>query len=341
MSLVRPIVIGLDGPVITSTERQWLKELMPYGVILFSRNIESPEQVNTLTATVRELIGDDAAILIDQEGGRVQRLRPPHWPELPAPLSIGKLWRRHQFHGLECANLLGQIIGDQLASLGITHACAPVVDLFHATADPVIGDRAWGETPAEVIPLATAFLDGLNRCGVAGILKHIPGMGRVNTDSHHALPVIDTPLDTLKQTDWVPFKAISGTRWAMTGHVVIPELDENPVTTSESAIQEIRAYFDDPLILSDCLTMQAITGSVPERIQATLEAGVDLALFSNGSDDERYSAVVAAGERRLAREPMEPLTPMPKATRAHQLKKLNERLGAQTKTADPTWDRPS
>lgn len=341
MTLVRPIVIGLDGLVITDSEAQWLGELIPYGVILFSRNIDTPVQVKALTAHIREILGPDTAILIDQEGGRVQRLKPPHWPELPSALSIGTLWRRHQFYGLEAANLLGQIVGDQLADLGLTHTCAPVIDLFNKAADPVIGDRSFGETPAEVIPLATAFLDGLSRTGVTGILKHIPGMGRVTSDTHHSLPVIDTPIEILEQTDWVPFRAISGTRWAMTAHVVISAWDTQPVTTSALSIDAIRRHFNDPFIVSDCLTMDAIEGSIETRIRKTLDAGVDLALFSNGTDEERHRAVLASGEPHLVRESTESLKPLTPKTRAHQIAKLKNRMGSQTKTADPTWDQPS
>ena len=341
MTLTRPIVIGLDGTVLTQQEVQWLPELKPYGVILFSRNIDTPNQVRALTAQVREHLGEDTAILIDQEGGRVQRLKSPHWPALPSALSIGKLWRRHQFHGLEAANLLGQIIGDQLADLGITHTCSPVVDLFDPAADPVIGDRAFGETPAEVVPLATAFLDGLSRTGVMGILKHVPGMGRVTKDTHYGLATIDTPVDVLEQTDWVPFRAISGTRWMMTAHVVLSAWDDQPVTTSTASINAIREHFNDPMIISDCLTMAAIKGSIEARIENTLNAGVDLALFSNGSNEERNRAVLAAGEPRMVRDSLESLQPLSSEARAHQIAKLQARMGIQTKTADPTWDRPS
>jgi len=341
MTLTRPIVIGLDGTVLTQQEVQWLPELKPYGVILFSRNIDTPNQVRALTTQVREHLGEDTAILIDQEGGRVQRLKSPHWPALPSALSIGKLWRRHQFHGLEAANLLGQIIGDQLADLGITHTCSPVVDLFDPAADPVIGDRAFGETPAEVVPLATAFLDGLSRTGVMGILKHVPGMGRVTTDTHYGLATIDTPVDVLGQTDWVPFRAISGTRWMMTAHVVLSAWDDQPVTTSTASINAIREHFNDPMIISDCLTMAAIEGSIEARVENTLNAGVDLALFSNGSNEERNRAVLAAGEPRMVRESLESLQPLSSEARAHQIAKLQARMGTQTKTADPTWDRPS
>jgi beta-N-acetylhexosaminidase len=192
MNLYRPIIIGIAGYALTESEQSWLTELKPYGVILFSRNIDNPSQLKALCASLRQILGDDVVIVIDQEGGRVQRLKQPDWPQLPAALDIGKLWRKHQFKGLEAANSLGQVIGSQLASVGISHVAAPVLDLSIDGADPVIGDRAFGTTPAEVIPLATAFIDGVTRSGVTPIVKHIPGMGRADMDSHQSLPILKT-----------------------------------------------------------------------------------------------------------------------------------------------------
>ena len=341
LSGIGACILDAEGLRLTSEEKRFFAEANPFGFILFARNIDTPDQVRALCDELRAAVGREAPITIDQEGGRVQRLKSPHWPALPSALSIGKLWRRHQFHGLEAANLLGQIIGDQLADLGITHTCSPVVDLFDPAADPVIGDRAFGETPAEVIPLATAFLDGLSRTGVIGILKHVPGMGRVTKDTHYGLATIDTPVDVLEQTDWVPFRAISGTRWMMTAHVVLSAWDDQPVTTSTASIDAIREHFNDPMIISDCLTMAAIKGSIEARIENTLNAGVDLALFSNGSNEERNRAVLAAGEPRIVRDSLESLQPLSCEARSHQIAKLQARMGTQTKTADPTWDRPS
>jgi beta-N-acetylhexosaminidase len=339
MNLYRPIIIGLEGTELSSSEISWLNELMPYGVILFSRNVEDRLQLKALCESIRDVLGDDVVIVVDQEGGRVQRLKNPNWPQLPSALEIGRLWRRHQFSGLEAANSLGQVIGSQLAEVGITHVAAPVLDLQITGADQVIGDRSFGTTPAEVIPLATAFIDGLNRCGVTGIVKHIPGMGRVESDSHDSLPVIQAPIETLAQSDWIPFQVVSGTRWAMTAHVVIPEWDSLPITASEKAMTHVRDTFGDWLIVSDCLTMGAITGTISERIRNTLDAGVDLALFSNGSDHERRTAVEASGEPRLNREEPNTLQALPEAVIGKLLSKL-DRVNARESMADPTWDRP-
>ena len=340
MNLYRPIVVGLNGQVLSRSEVSWLHELSPYGVILFSRNIESQPQLKALCASIREVLGNDVVIIVDQEGGRVQRLKNPNWPALPSVLDIGKYWRRHQFAGLDAANSLGQVIGSQLAEVGITHAAAPVLDLHITGANPVIGDRSFGTTPAEVIPLATAFIDGLSRCGVIAIVKHIPGMGRVQSDSHDELPIIPTSVKELSQSDWIPFQVISGTRWAMTAHIVIPEWDTLPITTSTKAMQHIRKTFGDWLIISDCLTMGAITGTISERVENTLDAGVDLALFSNGSDEERRTAVEASGEPRVSRDNPISLDPLSDS----DVQRLLTKLRAVTKIQDeidPTWDRSS
>ena len=340
MNLYRPIVVGLNGQVLSRSEVSWLHELDPYGVILFSRNIESQPQLKALCASIREVLGNDVVIIVDQEGGRVQRLKDPNWPALPSALDIGKYWRRNQSAGLEAADSLGQVIGSQLAEVGITHAAAPVLDLHIIGADPVIGDRSFGTTPAEVIPLATAFIDGLSRCGVSAIVKHIPGMGRVQSDSHDELPVIPTSIKELAQSDWIPFQVISGTRWAMTAHIVIPEWDTLPITTSKKAIKHIRETFGDWLIISDCLTMGAITGTISERVQNTLDAGIDLALFSNGSDEERRIAVKASGEPRVSRDDPNPLDPLSNSDVQRLLMKLRGVTRIQNKI-DPTWDRSS
>lgn len=341
MNLTRPIIVGLDGPVLTPSEREWLTQLMPYGVILFSRNVVNRDQLQALTQEIRAVLGQDVAILIDQEGGRVQRLKAPEWPNLPSALAIGKLWRRDQFAGLGAANALGQLIGSVLAEVGITHTCAPVLDLWHPEADPVIGDRSFGTTPAEVIPLATAFIDGLARTGVQGIVKHAPGIGRATVDSHHALPTLHDPVDALADTDWLPFQKVTGTRWAMTAHVHIPAWGPGPVTTSASAIDKLRALTGDLWLISDCLTMGAIEGSIDHKVKTTLDAGVDLALFSNGTDEDRKRAVIAAGTPRLVREMAHKLVPLSQGHEALLHAKMRDWQLLETKTADPTWDRPS
>ena len=337
-SVYRPIIIGLSGPTLSASECDWIERLQPYGFIVFRRNITSPDQVSALTDTLVQLAGRDCPIFIDQEGGRVQRLGPPHWPALPSPLAIGQRWRRNAFEGLTLAHALGQVIGHQLASLGITHTCAPCLDLAIDGADPVIGDRAFGTTPAEVIPLALAFLDGLQTTGVSGVMKHLPGMGRVTADSHLTCPVIETPLAILDAEDWLPFQVIQS-RFAMTAHVTLPELGPQPVTVNDKAIARIRSICPDSLLISDCLTMGALEGSIEARVIAALDAGCDLALYSNGSDSARKRAVLAAGEPRVARDPARTLTPLPEAQIADRLGLLEACLSRELQ-ADPTRDQP-
>ena len=340
MNLYRPIIVGLSSVTLTELERHWLRELSPYGVILFSRNVQTPKQLIGLCASIRDHIGEDAVILIDQEGGRVQRLQSPFWCALPSALQIGRLWRRNRFKGLEAAHSLGQVIGSQLAKSGITHTAAPVLDLHIAGASQVIGDRSFGSTPAEIIPLATAFLDGLDRTGVTAIVKHIPGMGRAKSDSHVSLPVIDTPTQLLEQTDWLPFQKIEGTRWAMTTHAVIAGWDHLPVTISKKSIRSIRKALGNWSLISDCLTMDAISGSISERVQKTLAAGVDIALFSNGSNDERRLAVESTGLKSIARDKVKFLQAMPANQHDHAVRKLSQLINENMSTSDPTWDRP-
>ena len=303
--------------------------------------MQTPEQLRELCASIRNYIGEDAVILIDQEGGRVQRLRSAFWHTLPSALQIGKLWRKNRFKGLEAAHSLGQIIGSQLAESGITHTAAPVLDLHITGASQVIGDRSFGSTPAEIIPLATAFIDGLDRTGVTAIVKHIPGMGRAQSDSHVSLPVIDTPTQLLKQTDWLPFQKLKGTCWAMTTHAVIADWDHLPVTISEKSIQSIRKILGDWSLISDCLTMDAISGSINERVQKTLAAGVDIALFSNGSDDERQLAVESAGPKSVARAERKFLRAMPGKQHDHAVGKLSKLINENRLASDPTWDQES
>lgn len=339
MNKYRPIIIGLSGYSLTASERAWLGELQPYGVIFFSRNIENAIQVKALIQDLQSILGKDVAIFVDQEGGRVQRMKSPNWPNLPTPLTIGGLWRRHQFLGLEAAHCQGQIIGSMLAEVGINHVCAPCVDLLYADANSVIGDRSFGHSPAEVIPLASAFIDGVQRTGVKPILKHIPGMGRVKLDSHDALPTINTPVATLRETDWLPFKQIPGVSMVMTAHVVIPEWDNKPVTISTEAINQIRLEFPDRLIISDCLTMGALEGNVSDRVRNTLTAGVDLALFSNGGETARREAVLAVDRFRITREASQDLKPLPLFHIERCLEKLKSFSNPKVMKADPTHDQ--
>ena len=336
-SVYRPIIVGLSGPVLTAPESRWIETLSPYGYILFRRNIETPEQVRALTQAIRALAGPDCPIFIDQEGGRVQRLGPPHWPALPSALAIGRVWRRNAYEGLSLAHAQGQVIGSQLAELGITHTCAPCLDLAIPGADPVIGDRAFGRTPAEVIPLALAFLDGLQTTEVSGVTKHLPGMGRVTVDSHLTCPTLETPIATLEAEDWMPFRVIQN-RVVMTAHVTLPSFGAAPVTINTDALTALRSLCPDSLVVSDCLTMGALAGSIEVRVSAALQAGCDLALYSNGDASERERAIIASGPPRLVRDIVESRSPLADGRIATCLRRLS--AITENHRADHTRDQP-
>jgi len=228
----RAFITGLSGRAITADERAFLHAMAPWGLILFRRNIDNPEQVEALIADFRESVGRaDAPVLIDQEGGRVQRLGPPRWPAYPAGAAYGRLYDRDPALGLAAARLGGLLIAADLAALGITVDCLPVADLPVPGSDAVIGDRAYGETPAKVAALAGAAAAGLGEGGVLPVLKHLPGHGRATADSHLRLPVVATDRATLESTDFAAFRPLRGLPMGMTAHVVFTSLDrELPAT---------------------------------------------------------------------------------------------------------------
>lgn len=281
----RAFITGLAGTVISAPERAFLREFEPWGVILFKRNVENPKQVTDLVDEFRETIGrSDAPVLIDQEGGRVQRLGPPHWPIYP-PAAVYKDVGRDQADSRALARLGSRLIGADLAALGINVDCLPVADIPVAGADSVIGDRAYGRAIEEVVPLARAAAEGLMAAGVLPVLKHIPGHGRATADSHLALSVVTTDRETLEQTDFAAFRALADLPIAMTAHVVFTACDPQlPATTSRIMIDTvIRGFIGfDGLLMSDDVSMKALSGSIAERTAAALAAGCDIALHCNG-----------------------------------------------------------
>ena len=211
-------ILGCAGPLLTEAEKAFFADVRPWGFILFARNIETPDQVRALTAALRETVGrDDAPILIDQEGGRVQRLRPPRWPAYP-PGGAYRGLPRHLQH--EMARLGGRLIAHDLAALGINVDCAPVLDVPAPGGHEIIGDRAYGDTPGQVTELGRAFAEGLMAGAVLPVVKHVPGHGRAGADSHLELPVVEAARDELEACDFAPFKALSDMPMAMTAHVV-------------------------------------------------------------------------------------------------------------------------
>jgi beta-N-acetylhexosaminidase len=296
----RAFITGLSGPAITPDERAFLRAADPWGLILFKRNVGSPDQVTALIAEFRATVGrDDAPVLIDQEGGRVQRLGPPHWPAYPPGAVYGRLYDRNEALGLAAARLGGRLIAADLEALGITVDCLPLGDVPVPGADAVIGDRAYGHTPAKVAALAGAIAEGLADGGVLPVLKHLPGHGRALADSHHKLPVVDADRASLEASDFAAFRPLSGLPLGMSAHVVFTAFDTAlPATTSATIIaQVIRGWIGfEGLLMTDDLSMGALSGTLAERTSAALAAGCDMALHCNGSLSEMEAVASVAPE---------------------------------------------
>jgi beta-N-acetylhexosaminidase len=291
-------ITGVSGPALTDAERAFLGEAQPWGLIVFDRNVAAgPDALRRLIDDVRSTLGRDAPVLIDQEGGRVQRLRPPHWPKYPPAAAYGELYDRDRAAGLVAARLGARLIAADLALVGIDVDCMPIADVPVAGADPVVGDRAFGAEPDKVAALAGAFAQGLAEGGVLPVLKHIPGHGRATADSHKKLPVVTADEATLQATDFAAFRPLAGLPLAMTAHVVFTALDPvAPATTSLAIVRDvIRGSIGyQGLLMSDDLSMGALSGSLGERTRAALAAGCDMALHCNGEMKEMLAVAAAA-----------------------------------------------
>ncbi|WP_342362575.1 beta-N-acetylhexosaminidase [Terrarubrum flagellatum] len=295
---VSALIVGCVGPVLTRSELAFLREANPWGLILFRRNIESPGQVKELTDAFRSAVGRlDAPVLIDQEGGRVQRLGPPHWRKYPPGAVYGKLRANDPLTGREIARLGARLIAHDLKSVGITVDCLPVLDVPIEGAHNVIGDRAYGVDPDTIAILGRAAAEGLLAGGVLPVIKHMPGHGRAGADSHEALPEVDTPLGHLETSDFLPFKVLSDMPLAMTAHVVYRAIDpDRPATTSKKVMRRIiRGQIGyDGLVMTDDLSMKALSGSFSERAAAAIKAGCDMLLHCNGDMTEMTAIASAA-----------------------------------------------
>jgi beta-N-acetylhexosaminidase len=301
----RAFISGLSGAALTADERAFLREARPWGLILFKRNIEDKAQVARLVQDSLEAIGiAGTPMLVDQEGGRVQRLGPPHWPAYPPGAAYGALYQHDRAKGLRAAWLGARLIAADLKPLGIDVDCLPLADVPVRGASQVIGDRAYGETPDQVATLAAAVAEGLEDGGVLPVLKHIPGHGRANADSHLSLPVVRASKMELEGTDFAAFRPLKGLPLGMTAHVVFTAFDPVlPVTTSATMIREvIRGFIGfDGFLMGDDVSMGALSGSIGERSRASLAAGCDLVLHCNGKLNEMQA--VAAQAPELAGEP--------------------------------------
>src|SRR5450631_853560 len=286
----RAFITGVSGPELTAAEREFIRIERPWGFILFKRNIETPAQVILLIAELRKEIGEpDAPVLIDQEGGRVQRLGPPHWPAYPPGAVFGTLYDIDRALGLAAARLSARLIAADLGDLGVTVDCLPLADVPVAGADAVIGNRAYGTEPGKVVRIARAVTEGLEQGGILPVLKHIPGHGRATADTHFRLPEVDTSRSELERVDFAAFQPLADLPMAMTAHVVFSAIDPaHPATTSATIItQVIRGVIGfQGLLMSDDVSMNALSGSIAERTRAIFAAGCDMVLHCNGKLDE-------------------------------------------------------
>jgi beta-N-acetylhexosaminidase len=320
----RAAIVGIAGPSLLSEEIALFRELPPAGVILFGRNCSTRKQLSGLVVALRTALGDpDLPVLIDQEGGRVMRLKPPEWRSLPPMRSIGDLAQTNREAGVQAARLVAHLIASDLAEVGITIDCAPVLDLGLAETTTAIGSRAFGADAALVADLGEVFVEALEAAGIASVIKHLPGHGRARVDSHVALPRVEAGLDLLRAADLEPFRRLASARLAMTAHVVYTALDpERPATLSPRVISDIvRGEIGfSGVLMSDDLDMAALAGPPRDRALRALEAGCDIALFCPGRLEDtrrvleampRLPAATRAGLRNAQRpRPEAPLDPV-------------------------------
>lgn len=296
---VKPVIFGCEGTVLTAEEQTFFQAHQPYGFILFARNIDTPEQVQSLTASLRACVGrDDVPILIDQEGGKVARLKPPHFRDAPAAQIFAEMALTDIEKACEACYQNASDMGKELLSLGINVNCAPIADLLFEDAHDIIGSRSFGSDPDIVSRLARSMAKGLQDQGVTPIVKHIPGHGRASVDSHEGLPVVTTSLETLEKSDFIPFKQLCDLPWAMTAHIVFTALDaKRPVTLSSSAIEYIRSAIGfKGIIVTDDLSMKALEGSFADKVHQSLAAGCDIVLHCNGNMQEMQEIAEALEE---------------------------------------------
>nr|WP_137676320.1 beta-N-acetylhexosaminidase [Parerythrobacter lutipelagi] len=303
-----PAIFGIAGTTLSANERAFFEDADPAGYILFGRNCESPDQLRALTDDLRTIHGRDKLLVsIDQEGGRVARLRPPHWAHYPSGESFDQLYRLAPASAIEAARVNAHAMGIELAEMGITVDYHPPLDVRQPGAHDVIGDRALGSEPMQVAALGRAILDGLGKAGVAGCIKHMPGHGRTTTDTHKAMPTV-TASDEELEVDIAPFRALKAAPVGMTGHLLFTAWDKhNPATLSPFVIEEIirqRIGFDG-LLLTDDIDMEALDGSIPDRSERAIVAGCDVVLNCWAKLDDmtgiaqRLPAMSEAALRRL------------------------------------------
>ena len=286
---VKPVIFGCSGQVLTQDERTFFKKSIPWGIILFKRNIENPEQLKALTASIRDTTNRDIPILVDQEGGRVERLTKPYWRSwtpalkqmtvLPKELADRAMWLRYR------------IIGEELNDVGISINCAPIGDLACKSTHEVLLNRCYGDSSYQVISAARACSNGLLNAGILPVLKHIPGQGRANVDSHLGLPTVNASLNELSNSDFTVFEALNDISLGMTAHVLYDRIDSKfPAAQSKEIIKIVREKIKfKGLLMTDDISMKALSGSLVDKVQGSLKAGCDLILHCNGKLDEMIS----------------------------------------------------
>lgn len=305
------VIFGCSGTVLTDAEKDFFKNVDPLGFILFARNVETPAQVKNLVASLRETVGrENAPVLIDQEGGRVRRLRPPHWKDYPAQGVFGRLYDKNPAAACEAAHLNARLIGRDLRELGIDVDCLPLLDVPSNGAHDVIGDRAFSTDARAVADLGMAVCEGLLDEGVMPIVKHVPGHGRARCDSHLALPKVEEGRIELENVDFYPFRHLASAPWAMTAHLLYTAIDaRKPASLSKTVIDEvIRGYIGfKGFLICDDLSMKALDGGLDELTRQALDAGCDAVLHCNGNPEEMQAVASAvrpltgAASERLAR----------------------------------------
>lgn len=288
-------IFGCLGPALSPDEAAFFRDYDPFGFIIFARNIETPDQLRRLTGTLRSAVGRNALITVDQEGGRVQRLRAPYWREWTPPLDFVLA---RGANAARAMHLRSAIMAAELRDVGIDSNCAPCADVITPETHPFLKNRCYGDDPAVVTAMARATADGLLSAGVVPVIKHMPGHGRSRVDTHFDLPTVTANLETLAETDFAPFRALSDLPMAMTAHLIYAAFDDqNPATQSPEMIRVIREEIGFAgLLMTDDLNMQALSGTLGQRAARSLAAGVDIALHGKGEMAEMRDIAAAAGE---------------------------------------------
>jgi len=292
-------ILSSDGPRLTPDERALFRDANPFGFILFGRHVETPDQVRALCDELRTAVGRDCPITIDQEGGRVQRLRPPHWRGWQPPLE--QVRAAGADRAARSMYLRARLQAAELREVGIDSNCIPTLDIATDATHPFLQNRCYGMTAAEVAQNGRSTAQGLIDGGVLPVMKHLPGHGRARLDSHLDLPRVDVSVEVLNETDFAPFRALADLPMGMTAHIVLSTVDDRPATLSPDCIRIIRQDIGfDGLLMTDDISMQALSGSLADRARGALDAGCDLVLHCNDTFAERKDIAQAAGEMSAA-----------------------------------------